>query len=511
MNTSYNCTSSDDYNCGGYSCYSGYNCYGYYGSCGTNYGCGDDYYGYSNCGNSSGSGYLCEGQIGQGSGCGTLGQITTGIAGAADTVTVTAKTAAGATVTATDTAEVMILNNNTNVTVDGAAPTASLSAVYGGARTLEFTYNPSNVVALKQVQTGMAMVTGSNTATTAFVLISNKNAPYATGATTYFQGTVKTGEKVFADATLNSLTNTPVAAANAHFDTTAGADVYAYVFASQAAFLAGQAPLQGIAYNASGSQAMHIGDQIGSLTLSGYVGTNGGYLTNSTPTNTLTLHMSEDAYQGDAQFRVTVDGQQVGNVLSTSALHSTGDSNCFLLTGCWGSGAHQVGIAFINDACGGTSATDRNLYVNSIGYDGTTYAGTTGALYSNTTSTFTVGGSTTTTTAPADLLTVTLSEDAYAGDAQFVLFLDGKQVTTAQSVTALNCNGDTQTFSFSGNFGAGSHTVGVQFTNDAYGGTSTTDRNMYVKALGLNGATVAGASANLYSAGTANFAISTLH
>ena len=171
----------------------------------------------------------------------------------------------------------------------------------------------------------------------------------------------------------------------------------------------------------------------------------------------------------------------------------------------------DLGRPLINDACGGTSATDRNLYVNSIGYDGTTYAGTTGALYSNTTSTFTVGGSTTTTTAPADLLTVTLSEDAYAGDAQFVLFLDGKQVTTAQSVTALNCNGDTQTFSFSGNFGAGSHTVGVQFTNDAYGGTSTTDRNMYVKALGLNGATVAGASANLYSAGTANFAISTLH
>ena len=514
MNNNNNCNSSSDYNCGGYSSYSGYNCYGYYGDCGTNYGCGDNYYGYNNCGSSSGSGSLCEGQIGQGSGCGTLGEITTGIAGAADTVTVTAKTAAGATVTATDTAEVMIVNNSTNVTVDGTATTASLASVYGGARTLEFTYNASNILALKQIQNGMANVTGSNTASQAFVVIGNKSVPYATGATTYFQGTVTNGETIFADATLNSLTNTPVAAANAHFDTTAGASVYAYVFASQAAFLAGQAPLQSISYNSSGSQAMHLGDQVGSLTLTGYVGSNGGHLTSggSLVTNdTVMLCVSEDAYQGDAQFRLTVDGAQYGDIMSTSALHATGDANCFLLTGNWGTGPHQIGISFINDAYGGTSSTDRNLYVNSVGYDGTTYAGTSATLCSNGTSTFTVGGSTATAATPADVLTLALSEDAYQGDAQFILFLDGKQVTTAQSVSALHGSGQSQSITYSGNFGAGSHTVGVQFINDAYGGTSSTDRNLYVAAIGLNGSTVSGASASLFSNGTANFAIATLH
>ena len=514
LNTDNNCNSSSNYNCGGHSSYSGYNCYGYYGNSGSNYGCGDGYYGYSSCGTSSGSGYLCEGQTNEGSGCGTLGQITTGIAGAADTATVTATTAAGATVTGTDTAEVMILNNSTNVTVDGAATTASLTSVYGGARTLEFTYNASNVIALKQVQIGMANVTGSNTASQAFVVINNSSTPFASAATTYFQGTVKNGETIYADSTLNSLTNTPVAAANAHFNTTAGAAVYAYVFASQAAFLAGQAPLQSISYNASGSQAMHLGDQIGSLALTGYIGSNGGHLTsggNSGSNDTLTLCMSEDAYQGDAQFKVTIDGLQCGDTMSTSALHASGDSNCFLLTGNWGSGAHQVGISFLNDAYGGTSSTDRNLYINSIGFDGTTYAGTTGSLCSNGTSTFTVGGSTATCATPADVLTVALSEDAYQGDAQFILFLDGKQVTTAQSVSALHGNGQTQSITYTGNFGAGSHTVGVQFTNDAYGGTSSTDRNLYVNSVVLNGSTVSGASANLYSNGTANFAITTLH
>ena len=36
--------------------------------------------------------------------------------------------------------------------------------------------------------------------------------------------------------------------------------------------------MQTLAYNTSGSQAMHFGDQIGSLTVVGYVGTTGGHL-----------------------------------------------------------------------------------------------------------------------------------------------------------------------------------------------------------------------------------------
>ena len=165
-----------------------------------------------------------------------------------------------------------------NISVDGTVPTGSLSALYGTAQTLEFSYNPSNTVSLKQIQAGLATVTGTNTNTMAFVEITNKANPFDSGAQIYFEGAVTSGEKIYADATTNVLTNTAIAAPNNHFDTTAGADIYAYVFNSQADFLAHTAPVQTMAYNTSGSQAMHFGDQIGSLSVIGYVGNTGGHL-----------------------------------------------------------------------------------------------------------------------------------------------------------------------------------------------------------------------------------------
>jgi hypothetical protein len=133
-------------------------------------------------------------------------------------------------------------------------------------------------VSLKQIQAGLASVTGGNSNAMAFLEITNNSNPHASGASIYFEGEVQTGEDIFADATINQLTNTPIAAPNNHFSTAAGADIYAYVFTSQAAFQANAAPIQTMTYNTSGSQAMHIGDQIASLTVVGYVGTNGGHL-----------------------------------------------------------------------------------------------------------------------------------------------------------------------------------------------------------------------------------------
>ena len=89
---------------------------------------------------------------------------------------------------------------------------------------------------------------------------------------------MQTGETIFADATINQLTSTPVAAPNNEFSTTTGADIYMYVFSSQEAFQASAAPIQEMSYNTSGSQAMHFGDQIASLKVVGYVGTSGGHL-----------------------------------------------------------------------------------------------------------------------------------------------------------------------------------------------------------------------------------------
>ena len=197
----------------------------------------------------------------------------TNICGTTCTVTTT-----GATVTATDTKEVQVLGCNSNISVGGTATTSSLSAAYGAAQTLEFTYAPGNTVTLKQVQAGLATVTGTNSNSLAFMEISNNANPYAAGATIYFEGEVTTGEKIFADATTNVLTNSAIT--GGHFSTTAGADIYAYVFSSQQAFQGGAAPVQTMAYNTSGSQAMHFGDVVGSLSLVGYVGATGGHLTN---------------------------------------------------------------------------------------------------------------------------------------------------------------------------------------------------------------------------------------
>ena len=240
---------------------------------------------------------------------------------------------------------------------------------------------------------------------------------------------------------------------------------------------------------------------------------NAGTATSPLPatSGTIVLRVSEDAYLADAQFTVSVDGKAAGGVQTASALHSNGDSNIVTLTGPWSPGAHQVQIQFINDAYGGTAATDRNLHVDSIAFNGVTASGTTATMYSNGTQSFTVGGATPTVSAPADTLTLHLSEDAWNGNAQFSLFVDGKPVSTAQDVVASHSAGAWSTVSFAGNFGAGAHTVGIAFNNDAYGGTTTTDRNLYINGIEVNGQHYGAGVTTMLSNGTTNFSITTAH
>ena len=227
--------------------------------------------------------------------------------------------------------------------------------------------------------------------------------------------------------------------------------------------------------------------------------------------DTLALQVSQDAWNGNAEFTVSVNGKQVGGDYSASALHSSGDSSTFVLTGDWGSGAADVQVSFINDAYGGSATTDRNLYMNSASYNGVTYAGTTGALYSNGSASMMVGGATTTAAAPADKLTLNLSEDAYKGDADFVLYIDGKAVTTPQVVTALHDAKATQSFSFTGNFGAGAHTVGIGFVSDAYGGSASADRNLYINGVTLNGSDIFSGTKAQDINGISTFTVATTH
>jgi hypothetical protein len=229
------------------------------------------------------------------------------------------------------------------------------------------------------------------------------------------------------------------------------------------------------------------------------------------PTDTLTLRISEDAWAGDAQFTVSVDGTAVGGTMTASALHSSHDSNVVDLKGAWGAGRHTVQISFINDAYGGSASTDRNLYVDSIAYDGTTYAGTSAALMGSGSHAFSVSGATASATPPADTLTLQMAEDAWSGDAQFTVSIDGKTVTTPQSVTTLRSAAAWESFSYSGNLGAGKHTIGVNFVNDAYGGSATADRNLYVGGVSMDGQSYGSGVTALMSNGTAVYTITTTH
>jgi predicted xylan-binding protein with Ca-dependent carbohydrate-binding module len=196
----------------------------------------------------------------------------------------------------------------------------------------------------------------------------------------------------------------------------------------------------------------------------------------------LDLSLSEDAWKGDAQFTVSVDGKQVGGTMTAHALASSGASEHLKLTGNWGSGALSVGITFLNDAWGGTSATDRNLHVDAVAYDGVKYANTRSVLYRNEAQSFKVGGSAATAPSDKNPLTLHLSEDAYQGDAKVQISVDGKTITSPEVVKALHSAGALQDFTFTG-LGSGSHDIGVTFLNDAYGDSPSTDRNLYVGSI----------------------------
>lgn len=86
-----------------------------------------------------------------------------------------------------------------------------------------------------------------------------------------------------------------------------------------------------------------------------------------------------------------------------------------------------------------------------------------------------------------DTLVLNLSADLYNGPPQFTVSVDGKQEGAAQNVTALHSAGQSQAFTFTGNFGSGTHDIAVTFLNDAWGGSSTTDRNLYVNSLTYDG------------------------
>ena len=215
-------------------------------------------------------------------------------------------------------------------------------------------------------------------------------------------------------------------------------------------------------------------------------------------TDTLVLRLSEDAWQGDAQCVISIDGKTLGGTVTVTASHAKGQAQTVTLSGQWGPGAHDVGVQFLNDAWGGTAATDRNLYVNGVSLDGQAAPGGAVAQMSNGTAHVSTG---------ASPLVLQLSEDAYQGDAQFTVSVDGKQLGGTQTVTASHAAGAVQNFAFAQTMSAGAHDVAVSFLNDAWGGTAATDRNLYVSAIDANNQALPGTAASLLTTSTQHFSI----
>ncbi|MCJ2023070.1 carbohydrate-binding domain-containing protein, partial [Methylobacterium sp. J-067] len=240
-----------------------------------------------------------------------------------------------------------------------------------------------------------------------------------------------------------------------------------------------------------------------------------------TGSDTLVLKVSQDAYNGDAQYTVSVDGKQVGGTLTAHASHASGQSDTITVNGDWAAGDHKVSINFLNDAFGGTATTDRNLYVDSATYDGAAVAGGKLSLLSSGAQTVTVHD-TTAIPAPApavstvtaavtpfttsigtgsDTLVLKVSQDAYNGDAQYTVSVDGKQVGSTLTAHASHASGQSDTITVNGDWAAGDHKVSITFLNDAFGSAATTDRNLYVDSATYDGPAVAGGKLSLLSTG----------
>ncbi len=239
-----------------------------------------------------------------------------------------------------------------------------------------------------------------------------------------------------------------------------------------------------------------------------------------TGSDTVVLKLSEDAYQGDAQFTFSVDGEVVGPAQSVTALHSQGQSETFTFKSDWAVGAHRFGVTFTNDRWDGTDATDRNLYIDGATFDGGQVQNATELMTSSTVTFGTApiskppsqpegpGQALPTPSYPglggpgvpprvgngADTVTVNLSEDADGGDAQFTFTVDGMQLGPAQSVNALHGIGPSEAFTFRGDWGTGPHQFGVTFANAPADGFATPNRHLYLDSAAFDANLVANAT-----------------
>lgn len=106
-------------------------------------------------------------------------------------------------------------------------------------------------------------------------------------------------------------------------------------------------------------------------------------ITVGTGPDALVLRLTQEAWQGSAQYSISVDGAQQGDVQTAEALRGSGATDVVTVRGDWAPGVHQVTVTFLNDLYGGSPTTDRNLYIESVTYNGVAVVGAAFSLLSS--------------------------------------------------------------------------------------------------------------------------------
>lgn len=203
------------------------------------------------------------------------------------------------------------------------------------------------------------------------------------------------------------------------------------------------------------------------------------------------------SYAGGAWpiMQVQIDGKVVGQVTVSSSTLSN-----YAITASVSAGTHTVGIAFSNDYYGGTATTDRNLFVKTLTITRpTTTTPTSSTVFSAPATQFQnkpvgasmadgtwniwANGAISNSVSFSSSSSYTFVVNAYGSNAggawpTMQIQIDGQSVGEVSVSSSTLAN-----YTIKANVAAGSHQVGIAFTNDYYGGTSTTDRNLYVKTL----------------------------
>ena len=108
------------------------------------------------------------------------------------------------------------------------------------------------------------------------------------------------------------------------------------------------------------------------------------------PADTLVLHLSEQMFQSDAQFVVSVDGQQLGGARTVTASRDAGQAQDITLTGRFGPGAHDVALRLLNDPQ--TGVPGAALCLDGMDFNGTLYGAGQPVLVSGDTTHFLLPG-----------------------------------------------------------------------------------------------------------------------